>query len=149
MREPGRDVHRFLITQSTLTQGKAFVKADRHVAFDERRSGVGAGHAGANVEGLLAPERRKYRAAILTAQALAVDSMTHRALLDVHLLAIGKVGLDRRIDFANTASSYFVAGLGVVLHPLEVGDHGLHVGRLRWNRLAVHGTTETAVDAFF
>ncbi|MCY1434496.1 hypothetical protein D9M71_505570 [compost metagenome] len=103
------------------------MKADRHVAFDECGSCVGPRHAGTDVEGLLAPQWREHQSAIRAGQPLAIGAVTHRTLFDVDLLAVIEVGLDRWIDLANTTSSHFVAGLGVVFHPLEVGDHGLHV----------------------
>ena len=38
---------------------------------------------------------------------------------------------------------------GLAFHPVEVGHHRLHVGRLHRQRLAVHRAQEAAVDAVF
>ncbi len=74
--------------------------------------------------------------------------MTHRALSGVDLAAVLRVGLQRRVDLADAAAGDLVLRPGVVLHPVEVGHHRLHVGRVRWQRLTVHRAPEAAVDAF-
>ncbi|MNR36306.1 hypothetical protein D3C85_1542080 [compost metagenome] len=103
------------------------MEADRHVAFDERCGGIGAGHTGADVERLIAPQRRVHQAAVFTGQALAIAAMAHRTLFGIHLLAVVQVRLDRGIDLADPAPGHFVARLGVHFHPVEIGHHRLHV----------------------
>ncbi|MNH03219.1 hypothetical protein D3C79_624730 [compost metagenome] len=54
--------------------------------------------------------------------------MAYRTLLGVDLLTVGQVRLDGGVDLAHSTPGHFIAGLRVVLHPLEIGNHGLHVG---------------------
>ena len=125
------------------------MEADGHVALDEGCRGVGAGHAGADVEGALAPQRRVDGAAGRVLQAFAVLAVADGALGAIDLLAVGHIGHDLRIDLAHAAAGHLVFLLGVALHPVEVGHHRLHVVRIGRQRLAVHRAAEAAVDAVF
>ena len=48
-------IDRFLVGQTSLTEWEFAVEADRHVALDEGGGGIGPGHAGADIEGLITP----------------------------------------------------------------------------------------------
>ena len=97
VREIRRHVHRLLIRQAALPQRELFMEPDRHVAFDERRSGVGTRHPGTDVERLVTPQRRKNKTAVRVFQTLPAVTVAHRALLDVHRFAVAHVRLDARI----------------------------------------------------
>ena len=125
------------------------MEPDRHVAFDERRSGVRARHACADVERFFAPQRREDEVPVSVFQTLPLIAVAHRALLGVDRLAVGGIRLDGRIHLAHPSPCHFIAGHRVHFHPVKVRHHRLHVGRCHGQRLAVHGATETAIDAVF
>src|SRR5512140_2298691 len=120
MREILRHVDRLLVGQATLPQRELLVEPDRHVALDECRCGIGARHAGTDVERSISPQRRVDHGTVRLYQALAVLAVAHRALLGVDLPAVFGVGLDGHVDLADAAADDLVDRRGLALHPVEV-----------------------------
>ncbi|MPL93023.1 hypothetical protein SDC9_39147 [bioreactor metagenome] len=147
VREVFRHVDRVLIRQPPLPERELAMRRDRHVLLDEGGGGEGAGHAGADVEGMIAPERRIDHAPGGIGQPLAILAMAGGALLGIDRLAAHRVGDQRGIDLAHAAALDLVLWLGLALHPVEIGQHRLHVGAVLRQRLAVHRAAEAAVDA--
>lgn len=102
MREILGDIDGILVGQSTLAKRELVVHGDRHVAFDEGGSGVSPSHAGADVEGLIAPQRWVDVFAFGVLQPFAILAVADRALFFINQLAMLDILIRGEINYGGS-----------------------------------------------
>lgn len=147
MRKIFGHVDGILVGQIALPQREFLAVAHHHIGLDEAGRRVSAGHAGADIEGTVAPQRREGYHAIGALDALAICAMADGALLGIYFFAMHGIGQQIAVDLRHAASRHLVVRLRGALHPVDIGDHRLQVGAVHGQRLAVHRAAEAAIDA--